>query len=328
MIPARWLLVLVPSTLTWAAPRVAQACSQEACSAATFTPAEGATVPVNAPGLFWSPLTDRLTNAAPDPAQVSLVRAAEPATRLPFAARAMTDRRAFLLVPDAPLTIGETYVVADAAVCSTYGASSTATRFIVGPAAPLPTALGALGASEQVIKTLSVPTYTGSCTSDVTAAQRAITLDLDPAAAPWAELLEIQTLVDDRVYLASAELIRSSVDNKPVGARVRLHRTCATGDGGADPGLTAGAHTVRMRATLAGTTTEVASTTLSIALDCKTASEPPVDHDPPVDTEDPPAETSDGGCNASGGGSLAWLGLALGALVITRGITRGRRARR
>ena len=309
----RWSWVLIPSSLAFAAPRVADACSQPACSAAAFVPAEGVKVPANAPGLFWFPLTNRINDVPPDPKHVSLARAVDLHTPITFSAVQMTDRRAFLLVPDAPLTVGETYIAADAETCD--GVPVATTRFVVGPPAPLPTSLGTLTSSDQKIAPISVETRSGACTADVSAAQRVLSLDFDPTTATWGDLLEVSLDVDGRPW-GDAKVVHSTFTGNPTGATATLYQVCASTDTGVSvgEGLQDGDHVVQMHATVMGTQTTVASTTVTVSVDCKQANPPPVD--PPVTP--PVTDGTDGGCNATGSGSLAWLGLALGALVVVR----------
>jgi hypothetical protein len=310
----RWLWVLVPSSVAFAAPRVADACSPPACRAATFVPAEGVHVPANAPGVVWTPLFDAFNHAPPDPAQVSLVRAADPSTPLPFTARAIRYSTAFLLVPDAPLTAGETYVVSDARACTEYGEPTAGTgataRFVTGAEAPLPTALGTITTAAQLSATRTIPVSTGECTKDMAVVQRTITLAMDATAVPWADLLQFQVFVDNQQSSGDFTLVRSSVDGRAIGARVDVFRTCPT----LATDTTPDTRQLQLRATMEGTAAPVVSTTIPITLVCPAWSPPPVD--PPI--EPPSTDHDSAGCNATGSGSLAWLGLALGALVIVR----------
>ncbi|MEO7731481.1 MAG: hypothetical protein ABIY55_10950 [Kofleriaceae bacterium] len=322
MISTRWLLVLVPSSLAFAAPRVADACSPPACRPATFVPAEGVHVPANVPGLVWTPLFDAFNQAPPDPAHVSLVRAADPSTPLPFKAQAIRYSTAFLLVPDAPLTAGETYLVTDGVTCTDDGkpgaGTGATTRFVAAAEAPLPTELGTITTGVQLSATRTVPVSTGECTKDMAVVQRTITLAMDAKAAPWADLLQLQVFVDNAQSSGDVTLVRSSVDGRAIGARVDVFRICPT----LATDTTPDTRQLQLRATLEGMAAPVVSTTIPITLVCPATSQPPVTPpvtppaQPPVDP--PVTDHGDAGCNATGSGSLAWLGLALGALVVVR----------
>jgi len=268
MVLTRWLLVVVPSSLVLAvaAPHVADACSPRVCTPAAFVPGGyGGTVPANLPGLYWLPQANAHGQTAPDPAQISLARASEPDTQLPFAAMAASDGRAFLLVPDAPFAVGQTYEARDSDECYSH---AQYTRFTIGQPAPLPTALGTLDASLQSIGPSGVNISNGACQVSLIAAQSLVRLTLDASAEPWAELLQLETLVDGQPWSEGPQLTRDLRDLHPTGAVVQVFETCDTSTPGADPGLTTGDHVVELRATVAGTTTTVASTSVSVHLQC------------------------------------------------------------
>jgi len=303
MIRACWLLVLAPSALLFT-PRVAEACSPARCVGGAIAPSDQGTVPANLPGLLWHPLIDvTVSDGTPDPTKVTITRLGD-ATPVPFTAKALTNQDV-LLMPGT-LIVGETYEVNDATTCEGAGASVTGSTFAVRAATPLPTTLGTLASSDQLIDHLDVSTYSGSCTSEVTAAQRTIWLRMDPGTDEWIDLLQIQTFVDDRPWVLSADPVHGAFGTRTAGASVQVYRTCVTTDVGADPGLSAGAHTVRMEATLPGSSVVVASNTVTVELDCQGHG------------KDIPPATDDGGCNTAGAGSLSWLGVALGALLVRR----------
>lgn len=296
MIRACLFAALSLSTL---APRIADACSPARCSGGTLIPGDTSTVPANLPGLLWHPLLDRAEQSgAVDPRKVTLTRSGD-TTPIAFTAHPLTNQD-MLLVPDAPLTAGETYEVNDATTCGGTTTSFAHSRFSVRPATPLPTTLGTLAASEQLIDRLSVGTYTGACTADVTAARREIALAMDPGTDEWLALLQVYAIVDGQPWTRTPSQVWGPPGTRQAGATVPVYLTCASSDDGADPGLTAGSHTIRMEATLPGTGVSVSSDTLTFELDCD-------DHGKDA-----------AGCNASGSGSLPLLGLALGALVRRR----------
>jgi uncharacterized protein (TIGR03382 family) len=199
-------------------------------------------VPVNFPGVFWRPLIENAhPDRSPDPAQISLTRAGDPDTRLPFLAT-RTGSSDFLLVPDSALTVGETYVATDPTVCEAYGPSGSQAahiQFVVGPSAPMPTTLGTLAASDPGVGQRSVPGAFSPCDVEVTAAWQTVQLTMTVASATATIQLDCD----------------------------------ATGGGGSSTGG--------------------------------------------PDTGDP-GSAGGAGCNAGGPGSSAWLGLALGAVLLRR----------
>lgn len=299
-----WWWVVASSCVviaSFAALREAQACGPTPCVPAKLTPA-GGTIPANVPGVFWRPLIDaHHPDDRPDPARISLTRAADPATLLPFTATP-TGSSSFLLVPDEPLTVGETYLATDATICEAYGPPGASTRFVVGPPAPLPTTLGTLAVSDLVVGKMDVPMQFTPCGVEVTAARQTVELTLAPEAVPWRGVLQLEVSVDDRPWTSSR------YEDRTAYTQDWIYHVCATDDASADPGVASGSHTVRMNGKIAGTTMQIFSSTATIDLNCSGPSGGGPDG----------GSGAGGGCNAGGSGSSAWLGLALGALLIHR----------
>jgi hypothetical protein len=302
MMRARWLVVFWGVAFVSAvAPRSAAACGPVRCTQAKL--AGAGAVPVNFPGVFWRPLVDDAhRDRAPDPTQISLTRAGDPDTPLPFQAR-RTGASDFLLVPDRALTVGETYVATDHAVCEGYGPSDapgTRIEFVVEPSAPMPTTLGTLAALAPQVAERAVPGAFSPCDVVVTAASQTVQLTLAPEAVPWKSLLQLEVTVDDQPFTPSR------YEDHSADTQVTVYHACPGADLAADRGVAGGSHVVRMRGTIAGTTTTVASATATITLDCDRGADGGASSD------------AGAGCNASGAGSSGWLGLALGALRLRR----------
>lgn len=283
------------------APRIADACSPETCSGGSLAPGNTGTVPANLPGLVWHPLLDR-SKASPDaadPRKLTLTRSGD-ATPIAFTAHALPNQD-LLLVPDAPLTVGETYEANDATVCGFDDRSFAHNRFSVRPAVARPTTLGTLLSSAQSIGGFEVATFTGGCTTFAMTAWREIRLAMDPGTDEWLDLLQVRAIVDDQPWTRTPAPVSGAPGTRQAGASVLVFRTCSFDTADADLGLTAGSHTIRMEATLPGTDIVVASDPITFDLDCE-------GH----------GGKDGGGCNASGRGSLWLVGLALGALVLGR----------
>ena len=227
--------------------------------------------------------------------EVVLVRSGDPATQLDFTS-APLGGGATALFPTAPLIEREHYTLVDANQCN--GRSGPSVEFDVIAAAPLPTMLGTLTSQPGFVAERTVGTSSGACTASVSAVQVHTNLALAPGAVPWASLLHYETLVDGQQW---AEL-----DGAPRAGDV--FHVCTTDDSGANRGLSLGAHTLRVRATLPGTDVALLSEPTTVTLDCSTElPEPFVFH-----------EGDGGGCNAGGSGSLVGLGLGLAALRVRR----------
>ena len=301
------LFLAAVTSLVAAAPSVADACSPPPCWPSFFTPGNGTTVPANLPAIHWRPGSGFGTGPS-DPSKVVLVNAAAPNRALPFTATKLPDG-AYAIVPDRPLTAGSTYVITDQTICGTMPMTS---MFQVTAAAPLPTELGALAETENLIGPLQLASSGGACSAEVDAHRIGIELQLVAAASAWRDVLHFETLVDGQVWTAS----RSAPSVVPPGASWSgrgidlLYRVCKTADDSVSEGLATGAHEVVLRATLPGSTTVVESSPLAVDIECTGDVVPDPDGD----------KDGDGGCDAGGSGSSSWL--LLGALAALVGLRR------
>ncbi|MBA3394813.1 MAG: hypothetical protein H0T89_19355 [Deltaproteobacteria bacterium] len=96
--------------------RPADACSAPRCWPGAFVPADNATIPANAPALYWRPARDLGGEVTPDPASVSLTTVDDPDTQISFTATALPSGD-FVLALDEPLVPGTRYVLEDLATC-------------------------------------------------------------------------------------------------------------------------------------------------------------------------------------------------------------------
>lgn len=280
--------------------REAEACS--GCIGAHFVPEDGATVPANVPALYWRP--GRVAQPA-DPALVTLARADAPESPL-LMSRVLAAGGEYLLVPDAPLEPGVTYILRDPRSCASYnGVTEKRSTFTVGPVVPLPAELGTLGIvdNDQAVVELEDG---ASCTTDAHVARSVVALELTTGAEPWRSMLFFETRVDGAPWRPISNSLEFPAPGASwIGRGVdAVYAVCASEGSGAS-GLSEGAHAVELRATLPGTTLAFRSNTITTTLTC---GELP----------------SNGGCRASGrdGGPLALAALA--ALVV---LLRRRRAR-
>lgn len=301
--------LVVAGSILAATPRMADACSAPACWPGAMTPVSGAsTVPSNLPGIFWRPQNAGSSDAS-DPSLVVLATAADPDTPLPFTATAGGDG-SFVLVPTEPLVENTTYVVTDNNVCpSSVGTEAPTTSFQVGPQAPLPLVLGTLQVTSDAVEMIDVATSSGSCSASILAHRIGITPDLIFEAIPWTDVFHFETYVDGQLWQRTESL------PMPVSLRGtwQVYRTCQSDDPLASQGLAAGPHTVTVKATIPGTSTELWSDPLTVALYCP-GEEPDDDNDDGDQTDG----AGDGGCQAGGTSASLWLVLGMLGLAARR----------
>lgn len=295
-----------------AVPQIADACAPRPCYPGAFVPGNSGRVPANVPGLYWQPTTG--VDVVVDPSSVVLASAAEPARPLPFTAQPL-DNGHFLLVPDAPLVAGTSYILTDRTVCGLSDEHGPQITFTVDPPASLPSELGALVEAASGVTQRTLPTSNGTCFDQFTVDQATIDLALATGATAWGDALHVETLVDGRPW--SRNLGLPVTDGRR--GRDTLYHICATDDG-FPQWIEAGKHVVTMRAMLPGTTLVWTTTPLEVTLTCDTAPDPEPDPDP--SPTEPEPDTADGGCSAA---AAAPSSLILGLLAL---VTLRRRPRR
>jgi hypothetical protein len=271
-----------------------------------MTPRDATPVPANVPGIYWRPLDANTGDDPADPSKVVLATAAAPTTPLPFTTTALADG-ALLIVPTNPLAENTTYVVTDGNTCESSGYAGPTTTFQVGATAELPTALGSLSVVSDTVEMITVGTSSGSCSTSILGHRVGITPNLIAEATPWTSVFHFETYVDDQLWRRTESI---NIQASPRGTW-ELYRTCESTDTGASPGLAAGPHTVKVKATIPGTTTVLWSEPITVDMHCP--GEPGAPDDP-----------NGGGCNAGGTTGSLWLALVALGLVVNA----GRKARR
>lgn len=314
---SRWWFLLATG-VALASPRPADACSAPACWPGAFVPGDQGRVPANLHGLYWRPMTGPASNSKPE--NVVLEDLAAPGVLLALTPEAL-DNGDYLLVPAAPLIEGKTYRLTDRSACMVTDEKGPQVTFSVGPSAPPPVSLGTLVAAPPAVVKMDLATPSGSCFAEATVAQSSIELMASPSAAAWLDVLHFETFVDGQRWGYATTIRQSTPPGTSAAgrARDRIFEVCSSADPGVGTGLTAGKHTVTMRATLPGTSDVVTSTEVGVTLDCN-------------EVEQMPPQT--GGCNAGSRGPGApggAAGAAMALLALVRAIRpRGRagRARR
>jgi hypothetical protein len=268
------LAVVLPIVVV-GAPAPADACI-DPCVQGFFVPASASTVPANLPAVYWSPIYEPSGEWPSKDKLVALSSDGIPPTFTVVAAESW--RPSYLLYFEVPLVEGTTYAFVDRNECAVFNFyRPPSVTFLAGPPAPLPTTLGQLESQPSRFGLLDVPAQK-ECDPimvEVVAAHAFVRLELSSDAAPWREVLELETIVDGKVFT--------------VGAHGHsLYRVCAFET--TDPwlsiytGLEEGVHEVKMRATLPGTDLVLETRPITVEIDC-----PP---DPTL--PDPPAPAENG----------------------------------
>lgn len=287
--------------------RPADACSPPPCWGGFLTPGDSARVPANLPAIHWQPM--RTYDGAPmDPANVTL--RTQSGTAIALTATEQPDG-SFLFTPATALVPDEIYVLADGNTCGLTGETGPTATFQTTAAAPLPTQLGALVATEATVGPLEVATLRGSCSSQVQADTASVIVERTAEADPWHDVLHYETFVDGRPWSPQSSLnglVAPGTSWRGRGTD-RIYRVCSTDDDTLGEGLAEGTHVIAMHAKLPGTTSTMTATEVTVELSC---SDPPANND----------EGSDGGCSTSDG-DASWLTLGIAVLLGRR-----RRARR
>lgn len=233
------------ATLGLAVTSRARACSARPCFAGSVWP-PGGSVPVNQMQLYYEPPSDY---ASPGDAGVALPRL----YRVTGSMRQLVPvelagaYRPYVVVPQVPFEPGAEYALeAEPPTCD--AGAPLAARFVVTPARPLPTQLGALRAASKR-GPLQVAA-SGSCTATVDAAYADLTVELDQAAEPYADVLRYTLIVDDMPRNPFQTAVHRWT--RPPQGTDRVYAACALPYPGAvlSGQLSPGAHRVRMRATL------------------------------------------------------------------------------
>ena len=288
----------------------AEACSPPQCWPGSFTPAQAASVPANLPAFHWQP-TLSFDGKVSDPSKVSLKTAA--GDEIPITGTPIPNGD-WVFAIDQALVAGTTYVLTDLNLCAGDQLGPTAT-FTADVAAPLPTDLGTLVASDHRIAAFEVGTSSGSCSASIDGDQVLIDLVASATAEPWRDVLMVETLVDGGPWRPQTSINFSQPPGTSWRGRGadRVYTTCFANDPSAFTGTTEGAHEVTMRATLPGGTT---AWTASVPIELSCNPFPPDECEGALLPHGGCEDDHGGGCNA--GGATGLLGLAFVGLLLGR----------
>lgn len=284
----------------WLTPNEASACSEPVCQDGFLVPSGTASVPANAPGLFWRAVRDGATGVADEVSAWQVPRASSDGGRAaanegPTATRAplhvtrvalgptdgpATDAAAHGVLLTLPLVAGEHVHVEAADTCVIGGLRPFSADLTITPAQPLPTQLGTLTASPMQRGRLTIASEGGGCSREAETVYVDVDLSLADGAAPWADLLLYETYVDGTRHHAASSTIHTPAPHESWVGRGRDRLALVCDAAGSDtPLLTPGEHRVELTARLAGSDVVLRSEPIVIALAC-----PPDSPTTPADT--------------------------------------------
>lgn len=162
--------------------------------------------------------------------------------------------------PSEPLVEGARYRLEVDATCR-----PEVVEFSVGAPAELPTDLGEASLGELHTTELTVGTGRGSCTTQAEVALVRAELRHSARARPWAELLVVRAMVDEKRYVPTLDYRFPFRLPEP---KATLYALC-TEDHDASPALELGSHELVFEAELPGGDASLQTASASFALQCE-----------------------------------------------------------
>lgn len=260
-----------------------EACSAAPCNGPGWILPESGTLPASAETLLWVASVPVLEPPAlattADLSFVDTTGGGEVVLELMLTAVSSDE---YWVEPVEPLEEGHTYRLTGASFCDEPSLTTdpVVAEFTAGPSAAQPAGapLGTLLLEPQLLGDLQIATWDGSCSQIVTAAQVAFSVELSAEAAPWAEVLLYETLVDGHAWSATETLEQPGPPPwDPPGpgeswqgrGRDLVFANCSPTGFAPEDGAGPGEHTIRMIATLPGHSGIVLeSDEVTIDLDC------------------------------------------------------------
>ncbi|MEM6991657.1 MAG: hypothetical protein AAF721_14215 [Myxococcota bacterium] len=244
-------------------PSSASACEPYPCLPGSLLPA-GGTIPANTPELRWHA---GMNATVKSPKRHLQLRSG--GKKVAFDVEPL-GRETFRIIVAKPLVEGQTYTLRADNVCKYVGPKAIESTFVVGPSVPMPTELGRVTMSTAALDTLQIGTSGGSCKVDERAVWADLAIALSPGAAPWAEMMDFTTTVDDRQWRFADTIGRPPPPGQSVIGRgkARIYARCAEPTE-AFEGAGQGEHTIRMGASVfaSGATLETSNVMLSLHCD-------------------------------------------------------------
>jgi hypothetical protein len=263
--------LLLFASIFLGAAQQAQACSPPMCSFGFTIPPVFSTInripqlPTNIGGILWAP--SRNMNYRGDATRyVALFQVGAKESKVEVSVRRWGDSgEVYLIAPKKELETGAQYELRATNLCQHPIGPETPldiSKFVANQNYALPSVLGEIKASETTMQRRSVGTSSGSCVSDVLAAEKEIELIFSPDFIPWAEAAHVTTIIDGN-HTDDHIKIKLAQGLPKIAARV--FHTCQTEDSHADSGLDEGGHSIAFHARLPGT--DVSLTTRAFEFD-------------------------------------------------------------
>ena len=256
------------------------ACAPQMCVGGQFLPTEATVVPANAPAIWWWPDRSNGTGDLLLPIDGSSYDLAllDQGTETTLAVHMDPGPPfgGFFLVPKDPMPVGKTIRVRGANFCQNATGvlddTASVAVFETSASSPLPTDLGVLVATPNVVEPLALADGSGSCASTVTAATVRVTLELSTGALPWKDVFAFETWVDGEPWgsahhIAREPVIGSSWEGRGVDLMFSICETPSGSMPVVEP-LDEGTHEVKMRAWLPGSSTVVETSSIVFTLSC------------------------------------------------------------
>jgi hypothetical protein len=290
----------------------ADACSPPPCWMGSFVPFEGATIPANAPALYWRP------SSGSTPATMTLTVAGTGAA-VPFTE--VVDGQSRVLTLTQSLVPGTQYVLEETNDCQYQ--QPVRSTFTAGPTAALPTTLGTT-AREGAYQhgDITIATAGGSCSIEVDAAHATIALAHSADATPWKDLLLYETYVDGQRWAPSTAInVTTSAGASWRGrGRDQLYRVCEDNQG-EGMGLAEGTRQAAFRARLPGSTTDLVASEVTVEIACADSPDGSGSGSG-SGSNDPNTPSDPGGCcstSTTSTSNVAWIVIAMLLRRRTRG---------
>lgn len=229
------------------------------------------TVPLNTAALVWTPYQPFIGDPGTiTTSSVSLVASDGERVPVRLGAAIPDAYYAWEIAPERALREGITYQLEQPSFCGASSAPPSLGPIVVGPAAPLPTTLGALTVETATVGWLDIP-HGASCATAAMSAHAGIELALSAEALPWRDALVFETYVDGQRWKPQ----RYTNRRVPAGeswsgrGRDRVYGVCPSTSFFDQRGVPLDVpHTVVMRATLPGTAVALETAPVTVMLSC------------------------------------------------------------
>jgi hypothetical protein len=245
-------------------PGRAAACSPNPCRRGYFLPRDGGEIPANTTTLAW-----KMSGIWGDGGvqELRLTRLDDPSSEVPSWTLEEQADGSYWIKLAAELAPGGRYRLRADGDCS-----DMAAEFEVTEAADVPETLGELELTPVAAGSVEVGTVSGSCSIGVQAMHAELLHRLSAEAAPWADLLAYDTIVDGEPYRPRTRVLAEATPDLASIVFAECPDRYPPGemrdDGAYDTDLPEGEHTVRVAARLPGAEAAIVSDAARVTLEC------------------------------------------------------------